>query len=141
MRIPSFLFIENTARNDGGGEKEGIIMNSTLGDFTRKNKWVSKTARALKPIFSVGSPGMISSVHSYLLCGLMTSPFMKQKDKSLVLMLYFSFPFLWIMSTCIMYEKPASLSSVQWKRSILVNGIRKERYWWRAERLANQCTV
>lgn len=135
------FLLKTQLRNDGGGEKEGIIMNSTLGDFTRKNKWVSKTPGALKPIFSVGSPGTVSSVHSYLLCGLMTSPFMKQKDKSLVLMLCFSFPFLWIVSTCTMYEKQASLSSVQWKCSILVNGIRKERYWWWAERLANQCTV
>lgn len=73
----------------------------------------------------------------------MTSPFMEAKDKISCTYAMFSFPFLWIVSTCIMYEKQASLSSVQWKCSILVNGIRKGKILmagWEAVETNAQCS-
>lgn len=102
---------------------------------TRKNNEWADSYGAIKSIFSVGSPGTVSSVHSYLLFVASWLLLSWSKKINLLYLCYVFIPiFMDPYTTCIMYEKQASLSSVQWKCSILANGIRKERYWWRAKR-------
>lgn len=42
------LYRKENLRDDGGREKEGIIMNSGLGDLTKREKCVTRTPGVLQ---------------------------------------------------------------------------------------------